>query len=129
MDRVEVIYLDTHVVVQLYLGQISALGAAARKAIEEHNLLVSPASVLELQFLHEIGRLQPTASKVVNALGNDVGLRICELPFGSVVNQALKENWTRDPFDRLIVAQAKAKEAALVTKDQKMHAHYSRALW
>jgi PIN domain nuclease of toxin-antitoxin system len=35
----------------------------------------------------------------------------------------------RDPFDRLIVANAKAKDAPLVTKDPRIHRNYSRALW
>lgn len=123
------IYLDTHVLVQLYLGNVDKLGSAARKAIEEQDLVVSPAAVLELEFLHEIGRLRPTALKVVSALGNDAGLRVCELPFRIVVENALKESWGRDPFDRLIVANANANEAALITKDEKIHRHYRRAVW
>ena len=37
--------------------------------------------------------------------------------------------WVRDPFDRLIVAQAIANEAPLVTKDEKIRRHYRRAVW
>jgi PIN domain nuclease of toxin-antitoxin system len=123
------IYLDTHVLVRLYLGEVGKLGAAARKAIEEQDLMVSPAAILELEFLHEIGRLRPTASKVVSALGDEADLRICELPFRTVVEHALKERWGRDPFDRLIVANAKANDASLITKDEKIHQHFSRAVW
>jgi PIN domain nuclease of toxin-antitoxin system len=123
------IYLDTHVLVRLYLGEVGKLGAAARKAIEEQDLMVSPAAILELEFLHEIGRLRPTASKVVSALGDDADVRICEVPFRSVVEYALKESWGRDPFDRLIVANAKANDASLITKDEKIHRHFSRAVW
>jgi PIN domain nuclease of toxin-antitoxin system len=123
------IYLDTHVLVRLYLGEVSKLGAAARKAIEEQDLMVSPAAILELEFLHEIGRLRPTASKVVSTLEDDADVRICEVPFRTVVEYALKENWGRDPFDRLIVANAKAKDASLITKDEKIHRHFPRAVW
>ena len=123
------IYLDTHVLVRLYLGDADKLGAAARQAIEDQELVVSPAAVLELELLHEIGRLHPTASRVVGLLAEDLGLRVCDLPFRTVVDHALKETWGRDPFDRLIVANAKANNAPLVTKDDKIHRHYSRALW
>lgn len=123
------IYLDTHVLVRLYLGEIEELGTAGRSAIEKHDLLASPAAVLELEFLHEIGRLRPTASKVMDALSRDLGVRTCDLPFRTVVDHALKENWGRDPFDRLIVANAKASEAHLLTKDERIHRHYSRAIW
>lgn len=123
------IYLDTHVLIFLYAGDVDRLGAAARAAIEENDLIASPAAVLELEFLHEIGRLRPTAAKLMAGLEGEVGMRVCELPFHTVVAQALHEKWGRDPFDRLIVANAKAREAALVTKDEKIRSHYSRALW
>ena len=123
------IYLDTHVLVRLYLGEADKLGAAARSAIEKHDLLASPAAILELEMLHAIGRLKPTASRVVNALSQDLGLRICDLPFRTVVDHALKERWVRDPFDRLIVANARANDAMLLTKDERIHLHYPRAVW
>ncbi len=34
-----------------------------------------------------------------------------------------------DPFDRLIVANAKARNAPLVTKDERIRRHYSSAVW
>jgi PIN domain nuclease of toxin-antitoxin system len=129
MERDQVIYLDTHVLVRLYLGEVQSLGLAARKAIEEHELVASPAAVLELELLHEIGRLRTSAAKLVSVLSHEVGLRICDLSFRAVVDHALKESWVRDPFDRMIVANAKANDAPLVTKDEKIHRHYSRAIW
>jgi len=123
------IYVDTHVLVWLAQGEPDKLGTAARKAIDKYDLLVSPAAVLELELLHEIGRLRPTASKLIAVLANDIGLRVCGMSFQTVVEHALKENWGRDPFDRLIVANAKAAEAPLVTRDEKILENYSRAVW
>jgi PIN domain nuclease of toxin-antitoxin system len=123
------VYVDTHVLVWLAQGEADQLSIAARKAIEKYDLLVSPAAVLELELLHEIGRLRPTASKLIAALANDIGLRVCGLSFRTVIEHALKENWGRDLFDRLIVANAKAAEAPLITRDQKILDHYSRAVW
>ena len=122
-------YLDTHVLLRLYLGNAEKLSAPARKTIEEEDLLASPAAVLELELLHEIGRLEPSASRLIAALEQDIGLRVCELPFRTVVQHALKENWGRDPFDRLIVGNAKANDATLVTQDEKIRQHYARAVW
>ncbi len=129
MDGIEVIYLDTHVLLRLYLGDLEKLSVAARKNIEEEDLYVSPAAVLELELLHEIGRLEPTASKLVSVLEQGLAIRICELPFRTVVQHALKESWGRDPFDRLIVANAKVNEAPLVTKDERIRRNYPRAIW
>jgi PIN domain nuclease of toxin-antitoxin system len=122
-------YLDTHVLVRLFLGDLEKLSAPARKTMEEEDLFVSAAAVLELEFLHEIGRLDPPASKLISVLERDLGLRVCELPFRTVVQYALKERWGRDPFDRLIVANAKANEATLVTKDEKIRRNYPLAIW
>jgi PIN domain nuclease of toxin-antitoxin system len=122
-------YLDTHVLVRLFLGDLEKLSAPARKTMEEEDLFVSAAAVLELEFLHEIGRLDPPASKLISVLERDLGLRVCELPFRTVVQYALKERWGRDPFDRLIVANAKANEATLVTKDEKLRRNYPLAIW
>jgi len=125
----EIIYLDTHVLVRLYLGDADKLSPGAREALETNEILASPAAVLELEFLHEIGRLQPNASKVTLTLAETVGLRICELSFRTVVEYALKEKWGRDPFDRLIVAHARAQDAPLVTKDERIRRHYRRTVW
>jgi len=123
------IYADTHVLVWLFYGETGRLGIAARQAIDGNEILPSPAAVLEIELLHEIGRMHHSASTVVETLATDIGLRVCDLPFRTVVEYAVKENWGRDPFDRLIVANAKAAGAPLLTKDARIRRHYSRAIW
>lgn len=122
-------YLDTHVVVWLYSGEMAKLSKAAVERFQNDELFVSPAVILELEFLHEIRRAKEPAANVIAQLSRDMGLRVCELTFAVVVQQAVNEKWVRDPFDRLIVAQAIANDAPLVTKDQKIRRHYRRAVW
>jgi len=122
-------YLDTHVLVKLWLGAVDDLGPVARKTVSAEELIVSPAAILELELLHEIRRLTPTANKLVATLGEQFGLRVSDLPFQTVVQHAITEKWGGDPFDRLIVANATADNAPLLTKDQKIHRHYTRAIW
>src|ERR1022692_3004887 len=110
-------YLDTHTVVFLYGGETGKLSPAARKAIEDHDLLVSPMVVLELEYLHEIGRLAATATEIIDDVAQSIGLAVCDLPFPAIVRQALSEKWSRDPFDRVIVAHAKLRK------------HYRLAIW
>lgn len=123
------IYLDTHVLVRLYQGDVEKLTNTVRREIEHHELLVSPAAILELEYLHEIGRLQTSAIKLMDALAADLRAKVCGIPFQQIVEQALNEKWSRDPFDRLIVAHAKAGDAALITKDEYIRRHYRRAVW
>jgi len=122
-------YLDTHVVAWLFAGEAERLSAAARAAIESDELLVSPAVVLELQYLYETKRVSTAAEVVIDDLGRRIGLQVCDLPFIDVVRRALALSWTRDPFDRLIVAQAAVRQAPLVTKDRTIRRRYRAGVW
>jgi PIN domain nuclease of toxin-antitoxin system len=129
MEGFQVVYLDTNILIWLYDGRSDRLSKAAFRMIEKRRLLASAATVYELEVLHESGRRRVPAMKLISTLETDVGLEICNLPFRTIVNHALAEAWTRDPWDRLIVANAKAAGAPLVTADQMILRHYSRAIW
>jgi PIN domain nuclease of toxin-antitoxin system len=122
-------YLDTHVAAWLYAGLLNAVSTAARRVIEQGSLVISPAVVLELQYLFETKRTTEPGDRVVQALQRTLGVQICDQSFPDIVFRALSENWTRDPFDRLIVAQAALRDAPLVTKDRGIRKHYDRAIW
>ena len=123
------IRLDTHVVVWLYTGDIERLTDGAIDAIEREQPTVSPMVQLELTFLHEIGRLSVTGSDIIGDLANRVGLRLSDAPMATVVQAAAPLTWTRDPFDRMIVADAQAAGAALITKDREIHRNTTIATW
>jgi PIN domain nuclease of toxin-antitoxin system len=124
-----VAYLDTHVAAWLFAGDGTRLSAAARAAIEEDDLLISPAVVLELQYLYETKRVADKAELVVDDLRHRLSIRVCDLPFPDVARRALTLSWTRDPFDRLIVAQAAVRDAKLVTKDRALRKRYGASVW
>jgi PIN domain nuclease of toxin-antitoxin system len=124
-----VIYLDTHVVVWLYAGDLELLPQGVRDLLEGEELVISPMVELELQYLYESGRTTQPARVVVDALDEEIGLARCGLPFGQVIAKALEQDWTRDPFDRVIVAQARARRLPLVTRDQTIRDHYREAIW
>jgi PIN domain nuclease of toxin-antitoxin system len=123
------IHLDTHVVVWLYGGLIEQIPAAAQQRIESHDLIVSPIVALELQYLHEIKRLKVTCDAVLNDLAERIGLRQSEAPLRHVIAKASNLSWTRDPFDRLIIGNALADDADLLSADKLLRAHYERARW
>jgi|SRR6185436_14352060 len=123
------IYLDTHVVAWLFAGRVDLFPTPARDLLDHNDLLISPAVVLELQYLHEIQRAAEPAHVVVDALGLEVGLKVCDLPFPAVIGVSLEQAWTRDPFDRILVAQAALRGAPLLTKDRSIRKHYPQAVW
>jgi len=123
-------YLDTNVAVWLAEGNRQRIGLAGRGRIESDDLLLSPMVLMELEYLLEIQRILLPARDLLTKLAHEIGVRVCGLDFPSIVDAALDEKWTRDPFDRIIVAQAKANGLAwLVSADTEIQSHYPRTVW
>lgn len=92
--------------------------------------MVSPMVLLELEYLHKIQRVLRPPMALISQLPAQIGLVIRDAAFESVIRAALFETWTRDPFDRVIVAQAKADgSAVLVSSDLKVRENYPKAIW
>ncbi|HXI13022.1 MAG TPA: PIN domain-containing protein [Thermoanaerobaculia bacterium] len=123
------IHLDTHVVVWLYAGRVDLFPSRVRGVMEEDELAISPIVLLELQYLNEIRRIDADAATIVVSLERTIGLHTATAPFEDVVREACGSSWTRDPFDRLIVAQAGLEAARLLTKDASIRRHYKAAVW
>lgn len=113
----------------LYGGQIALLGAKTRAVLEANELRLSPMVALELAYLHEIDRVAAPAEVVLSELASQIGLIVSDGPFEAIIQRAMRQTWTRDPFDRLIVAHAALLDLPLVSKDEAIRAHYELALW
>ena len=123
-------YLDTHVVFWLCENRLDRISGTALETLNRCDLLVSPMDAIELAYLHEIGRSKRVSQDILRQLREQVGLQVCDHAFPDVAEAATFEAWTRDPFDRMIVAQAKANGyASLVTADEDIRKNYARAVW
>jgi len=123
-------YLDTHIVLWLAAGKANRIEPKARRLIDTADLLLPAMAFLELEYLHELGKTKFPARDLLQKIAHEVNLRLCDLPFSTVASAALDEEWTRDPFDRLIVANAKANGFAwLISADETIRKHYPRAVW
>jgi PIN domain nuclease of toxin-antitoxin system len=123
------IYLDTNVVIWL-AGAPEQLSDAARSAIDaQDRLLMSPMVELEVEYLYEIGRIQKPAIEVIEHLRGALNLKRCDRDFAAVAAKACDLKWTRDPFDRLITAQAALGGDGLLTRDKIIRANYAHAFW
>ncbi len=123
-------YLDTNALLRLASKGADGIGSGPRAVLEKASVLVSPMVLLELEYLYELGRTRYRATELMRKLELESDFRVCDLPFALVTEVALGESWTRDPFDRMIVAQAKANGLALlVSSDAEIAAHYPRTIW
>jgi PIN domain nuclease of toxin-antitoxin system len=131
MERKEshMIYLDTHVVVWLYEGLLDKFSKNAIQLIEANDLVIAPIVQLELTYLHEIKKINRSSHVITNELQSRLGLKVCDLPYDEVVDKAISLNWTRDPFDRLLVAQAMCNSSKLLTKDKTIRKYAKLAVW
>ena len=123
------IYLDTHIVVWLYAGLVPRFSQSIKVLINENEVNISPIVRLELQFLFDIQKVTIDANTIVADLSNRMGLRICDKDFNAIISQAMTLSWTRDPFDRVIVANAGLNDNILISKDQNILANYAHARW
>ena len=107
-----VILLDTNAVIWLDQGHLRAR-PLARKSV---SLYVSPATLLELQFLEEAGRIR-LPKRDAQALALDDRWVVDDPPAAAWFGVALDMAWTRDPFDRLLAAHARLRGWRLATAD------------
>lgn len=123
------IYLDTHVVVWMYGGMKEKLSKKATIYINEEFIAISPIVELELQYLYEIDKISVQPEKVLDTLYKEVGLTIVTSDTLNLVKQAKELSWTRNPFDRLITAQAILDNSKLITRDQVILRNFENAKW
>lgn len=123
------IHLDTHVIVWLYAGLLEKFSEFAKKQLEENDLIISPIVQLELQYLYEIKRITVDSKTILNELTQQLGIQFCNVSLQQIVQNAIDLNWTRDPFDRLIVSTANIEKAYLLSKDKMILQHYKHTIW
>lgn len=123
-------YLDTNVVVWLAQGSLARISRKAQDVLERADLRISPMMLIELEYLYELKRIKLSARDVRLKIEHELGVRVCDLSFLSIASAGIDEKWTRDPFDRMIVAHAKANGLALlVSADEEIQKHYPRTVW
>lgn len=109
-----VILLDTNALIWL-----DQRNPRVRKLSGAGRLYVSPATLLELRFLEETGRIRLRQS-TIEALAEDDRWMLDDPPAASWFVEAMSLGWTRDPFDRLIIAHARIRGWRLATGDQRL---------
>lgn len=123
------VLLDTNVVVWLLLGDRAAVTEDARRVLldERNEIAVSAVSVWEIAIKRSLGKLviEDGWAKALGRLGfNPMPVtaehaeRVEDLPWHH-----------RDPFDRLLLAQASLEACTLVSADQRFADYGVELVW
>ena len=122
-------FLDTHAVLWLYQKKLDQFSEEGLKRLETDALYISPMVGLELEYLNEINRISVGAKEILPYLREKIGLEPDGVSFLPIAEKAGTLKWTRDPFDRIICAQADFYSAPLMTRDRCLLNNYIRAFW
>jgi PIN domain nuclease of toxin-antitoxin system len=124
--------LDTHALIWWLTGD-EALSVRARAVISEdsNTIFVSAASVWEIATKHRLGKLRliaPIAADVEGAVTDQgfIGLPI-SLSHGQLAGALPGPH--RDPFDRMLLAQAILDRLILVSNERPFDAYGVARLW
>lgn len=124
--------LDTHAFLWAVM-QPRLLSAKVRRLLEDPatGIVVSTASAWEIATKFRLGRLPGAAAVVADYAAAIDGLRAQSLPIRDA--HALRAGGFpqahRDPFDRLLVAQAELERFTLVSKDRALRQFGVALLW
>jgi PIN domain nuclease of toxin-antitoxin system len=122
-----IVYIDTHIVVWLFEKQLKKFSPSTLDILEKNQILISPMVALELEFLNEVKKIKHHAKDIISELTFTIGLEITHSNFHHIIEHAINFEWTRDPFDRIIVAEASTYNATLITHDKTILTHYKKA--
>lgn len=115
------------------LGDSPQLSVRAREAFAaaESEVYLSAASAWEIAVKHRLGRLPlPEAPELfVPAQRKAHGIEPLPVDEESALHVALLPDLHRDPFDRMLVAQAMLHGLALLTPDDALRRYAVRTLW
>jgi PIN domain nuclease of toxin-antitoxin system len=119
--------LDTHVFLW-WRGEPSRLASTVRSRIAEADLVfVSAASAWEAAIKVSVGRLELPDTVEAGVIAS--GFEKLLITFAHAERAAALPPHHRDPFDRMLVAQAQAEGLTLVTQDRVLESYDVEILW
>jgi PIN domain nuclease of toxin-antitoxin system len=120
--------LDTQALLAL-LSTDYPLSSGAREALErpDAQLLVSVVSVWEIAIKRSIGKLQAPADLIARV--EQAGAEMLTINARHAQATGDLPLHHRDPFDRLLIAQAKLEDCAIVTGDRAFVAYGVPVAW
>ncbi len=124
--------IDTHVLLW-WLADDPALPASARRYLagRRNTVLVSSVSAWEIATKFRIGKLKGAADLLSDFTGYLLRERFESMPItvDHAVRAGLLPGPHKDPFDRMLIAQAQAENLDLLSNDSVFDNYSVRRLW
>jgi PIN domain nuclease of toxin-antitoxin system len=124
--------IDTHALLW-WLTDDAALPTSARKHLARtaNTILVSSASAWEIATKFRIGKLSDAGDLLADFAGYLSRERFEPLPISTdhAVRAGVLPGPHKDPFDRMLIAQAQAENIPILSNDAAFDAYSVRRLW
>jgi len=117
------VLLDTHLLLWA-LSRPSKLSAATRKKIVAADVFVSAASIWEVSIKSALGKLAANPSEVLAGI-EPAGFSLLPITGEHAAKVAELPMLHKDPFDRMLVAQALVEPMLLLTNDETLRGYGS----
>jgi PIN domain nuclease of toxin-antitoxin system len=109
------VLLDTHLLLWA-LGAPLKLNAETRKIVDTSEVYVSAATIWEISIKVALGKLKADVDEILAAIPT-AGLGLLSITGPHAARVARLPRHHKDPFDRLLVAQALTEPMILLTND------------
>jgi len=119
--------IDTHILLWYMIGD-KRVAKETQSIIENRNnsVYVSNASLWEIAIKMSIGKLKLNGSlKNLEKYLVDMGFKILEFDFADLEMLQELPFLHQDPFDRLIISQAKSKSLGIITNDSLIKKYFA----
>lgn len=117
--------LDTHILLALLADPVTRKKANRKPLTEpDHVLLASVISIWEIAIKHRLGKLKlGVAPAALPGIFEGMGHTLLSVDHNHVLAELDHEPPTRDPLDRLLLAQCQVEGLRLVTEDRALADH------
>jgi PIN domain nuclease of toxin-antitoxin system len=122
--------LDSHAALWFLRGK-TRLSTAARETIENPSnaVMISAVTGYELYFKSRLGKLDTAFIRDFLPLARRAGFETLPITFDHAIHAGSLPGPHRDPWDRILMAQAELEDCTLVTLDAVFRDYGIKTLW
>lgn len=122
--------IDTHALLWWFVDD-TALTKRARTVMEANEIFVSAASAWEIATKVRLGKLPTAADLVADLAGYLTREQFEMLPISAehAIRAGLLPGPHKDPFDRMLIAQAQAEDMPIVSNEALFDSYGVRRIW